>query len=73
MDYQTVSIALGEKPVPPPSAYFNGRFYPLASHCARCGQRFNVGHVAQTSTEAVVVWRHTDCDDPTLAAGHDDD
>jgi hypothetical protein len=68
-DYQTVSIALsGTEASPAPSAYLNGRLYAVTSHCGRCGQRFDVGHVAQTSWESPGVWRHTDCDDPTLAA-----
>lgn len=69
-DFQKVSLRLDGPPAPAPqqqpAVYFGGELIPLGQECSRCGQPWDVGHVAQVSNFDRSP-RHTDCSDPTLA------
>lgn len=72
-DFQVVTATFaGEPPVMPPAGvYIDGVYRTVPRHCEACGQRFDVGHVIQITRDGPI--RHTDCDDPTLAAANQED
>ena len=69
-DYQTVTLRFDGPPAPPAGVHIGGQLRPFERLCAVCKQPFREQHIVEISNTDPV-YRHADCDDPTLADADD--